>query len=266
MRGARGDFLQDPVPTQVLTGTCVIRGSSHDEAVRNAPLPFRMPSIRSLAVTLHRHLAPLTLGLTIGALCLYQGHREEKYKHRDYLEAFPFSHYPMYSDFDERDYYVYVTDRKDQPIVGLEILRGLKKTDGKEVWVANHVSDSVSVIDTDPSSPTHLQVIATVQDLDSATKATRFDEPVGIAFANNCLKQNTDLVVFTDEYGIAKHIDTPHIVTMKTKTGLILESTGGLTSALNVLLHCVASARKDQLKERLGAYRARVESLKLYRS
>ncbi|WP_244216319.1 MurR/RpiR family transcriptional regulator [Phytopseudomonas daroniae] len=87
----------------------------------------------------------------------------------------------------------------------------------------------------------------------------------GVAFANNCLQQGTDLVVFTDEYGIARHIDTPHIITMKTKTGLILESTGGLTSALNVLLHCVASSRKDQLKERLAAYRARVESLKLYR-
>ena len=88
----------------------------------------------------------------------------------------------------------------------------------------------------------------------------------GIAFANNCLRQGTDLVVFTDEYGIARHIETPYIVTMKTKTGLILESTGGLTSALNVLLHCVATQHKDQLKERLGAYRERVESLKLYRS
>ncbi|MEK1943536.1 MAG: MurR/RpiR family transcriptional regulator [Pseudomonas sp.] len=86
----------------------------------------------------------------------------------------------------------------------------------------------------------------------------------GIAFANN-LKSDTDLVVFTDEYGIARHIDTPLIITMKTKTGLILESTGGLTSALNVLLHCVASKRKGELKERLGAYRSRVESLKLYR-
>ena len=38
------------------------------------------------------------------------------------------------------------------------------RPDGKEVWVANHVSDSVSVIDTDPASPTHLHVIATVQD------------------------------------------------------------------------------------------------------
>ncbi len=71
--------------------------------------------------------------------------------------------------------------------------------------------------------------------------------------------------MFTDEYGIARHIDTPHIVTMKTKTGLILESTGGLTSALNVLLHCVAARRKGELKERMAAYRARVESLKLYR-
>ncbi len=69
--------------------------------------------------------------------------------------------------------------------VGIEPVSLAARPDGKEVWVANHVSDSVSVIDTDPLSLTHLQVIATVQDLDSATKATRFDEPVGIAFANN---------------------------------------------------------------------------------
>jgi len=88
----------------------------------------------------------------------------------------------------------------------------------------------------------------------------------GIAFANHCLQEDTDLVVFTDEYGIARHIKTPHIIRMKTKTGLILESTGGLTSALNVLLHCVASAHKNHLKTRLASYRARVESLRLYRS
>jgi YVTN family beta-propeller protein len=64
--------------------------------------------------------------------------------------------------------------------VGLAI-----RPDGKELWAANHVSDSVSVIDTDSSSPTYLQVIATVQEYDSKTKATRFDEPVGIAFASN---------------------------------------------------------------------------------
>lgn len=87
----------------------------------------------------------------------------------------------------------------------------------------------------------------------------------GITFANNCLKLSIDLVVFTDEYGIARHIETPNFITMKTKTGLILESTGGLTSALNVLLHCVAQQHKGQLKERLEAYRAGVESLRLYR-
>ncbi len=31
------------------------------------------------------------------------------------------------------------------------------RPDGKEVWVANHISDSVSVIDIDPASPTHLR-------------------------------------------------------------------------------------------------------------
>lgn len=89
---------------------------------------------------------------------------------------------------------------------------------------------------------------------------------VGVAFANECIKENADLVVFTDEYGIAKYMNTPYIVTMTTKTGLILESTGGLASALNVLLHCVASKNKVQLKQRLEAYENRVKCLKLYRS
>ncbi|MES1935421.1 MurR/RpiR family transcriptional regulator [Salinisphaera hydrothermalis] len=86
----------------------------------------------------------------------------------------------------------------------------------------------------------------------------------GITFANDCLASETDLVVFSDEYGIARYIDTPYIVSMKTQTGLILESTGGLTSALNVLLHCVASEHKTDLRERMEAYRARVQNLRLY--
>lgn len=88
----------------------------------------------------------------------------------------------------------------------------------------------------------------------------------GIAFANNCIQRDTDLVLFADEYGVAQHINTPHIITMKTKTGLVLESTAGLTSALNVLLHCVANSHRGELKERLVAYKARVGSLNLYRS
>ncbi len=69
--------------------------------------------------------------------------------------------------------------------VGIDPVGVALRPDGKELWVSNHVSDSVSVIDTDPANPTYLQVIATVQDLDPITRATRFDEPVGIAFASN---------------------------------------------------------------------------------
>lgn len=32
-------------------------------------------------------------------------------------------------------------DRKDQPIIGLEIMRGLKKTDGKDVWEGGTIVD-----------------------------------------------------------------------------------------------------------------------------
>ena len=56
---------------------------------------------------------------------------------------------------------------------------------GTKSWVTNHVSDSVSVIDTNPNSSTYLQVVATVQEFDRRTKATRFDEPVGVALASN---------------------------------------------------------------------------------
>ena len=69
--------------------------------------------------------------------------------------------------------------------VGIDPVSLALRPDGKELWVANHVSDSVSVIDLDESKPTFLHVVATVQDIDPKTKATRFDEPVGIAFANN---------------------------------------------------------------------------------
>ncbi|MBM4058046.1 MAG: hypothetical protein FJ275_07415, partial [Planctomycetes bacterium] len=41
--------------------------------------------------------------------------------------------------------------------------------DGREVWVANHVSDSVSVIDTAPGSPTRFRVVATVQDIERSS-------------------------------------------------------------------------------------------------
>ena len=69
--------------------------------------------------------------------------------------------------------------------VGIDPVSVAARPDGTEVWVANHVSDSISVIDARAASPTRHQVIATIQDMDPETLATRFDEPVGIAFASN---------------------------------------------------------------------------------
>ena len=69
--------------------------------------------------------------------------------------------------------------------VGVDPVSIARRPDGKEVWVSNHISDSISVIDTKESSPTFLNVIATVQEFDPARKATSFDEPMGIAFASN---------------------------------------------------------------------------------
>jgi DNA-binding beta-propeller fold protein YncE len=50
-----------------------------------------------------------------------------------------------------------------------------------EVWVANHVSDTVQVIDIAPGSPTRYRVVDTIQSID-AQGVTAFDEPLGIAF------------------------------------------------------------------------------------
>ena len=69
--------------------------------------------------------------------------------------------------------------------VGIDPVGLAARPDGKQVWVANHISDTVSVIDTDARSATYLQIIGTVQEIDESTKSTRFDEPVGIAFASD---------------------------------------------------------------------------------
>jgi YVTN family beta-propeller protein len=74
--------------------------------------------------------------------------------------------------------------RTTQISVGMEPVNVTFRPDGCEAWVANHVSDSVSVIDTNAASASYLTVIETIQSLD-ANGATLFDEPVGIAFASN---------------------------------------------------------------------------------
>lgn len=67
--------------------------------------------------------------------------------------------------------------------VGMDPVSVAFRPDGQEAWVSNHVSDSVSVIDTNPASASYLEVVETVQSL--AGGVTLFDEPVGIAFAEN---------------------------------------------------------------------------------
>ena len=52
--------------------------------------------------------------------------------------------------------------------VGIDPVTLAVRPDGREVWVSNHVSDSVSVIDVVPVSPTYLQVVATIQEFDLA--------------------------------------------------------------------------------------------------
>ena len=69
--------------------------------------------------------------------------------------------------------------------VGVDPVSVAVRPDGKEIWILNHISDSVSVIDIDNTGPTKLQVIATIHAFDLTTKTTKFDEPVGIAFASS---------------------------------------------------------------------------------
>ncbi len=83
-----------------------------------------------------------------------------------------------------------VIDRRNRKIVrripvGVDPVGLALRPDGGELWVSNHVSDSVSVIDLAAESATRFHVVATIQDIDSRTRATQFDEPVGIAFASN---------------------------------------------------------------------------------
>ena len=68
--------------------------------------------------------------------------------------------------------------------VGIDPVSLALRPDGTELWVANHVSDSVSVISLVPGASQH-KVVETIQSVDAANLITDFDEPVGIAFASN---------------------------------------------------------------------------------
>lgn len=113
-----------------------------------------------------------------------------------------------------------VIDRESKKLkqrihVGIDPVSIAVRPDGKEVWAANHISDSVSVIDNNPSSPTYLNVIATIQEFDNNTRATTFDEPVGIAFAGNekayvaLSSENQIAVIDVESRKITKRLKIP---------------------------------------------------------
>ena len=99
--------------------------------------------------------------------------------------------------------------------VGIDPVSIAVRPDGREIWVSNHVSDSVSVIDIVKDSPTYLQVIATIQEFNPKTKATMFDEPMGIAFANNqkayvaLSSENQIAVIDVEKRNVTKRLRIP---------------------------------------------------------
>ncbi|MCP5057239.1 MAG: hypothetical protein GY937_10995 [bacterium] len=83
---------------------------------------------------------------------------------------------------------------------------------GRELWVSNHISDSVSVVDIDPSSASFLQIVETIQEVDS-NGVSQFDEPVGIAFSLNSNKayvalssRNDVAVIDTTTYAVTSRL------------------------------------------------------------
>ncbi len=98
-----------------------------------------------------------------------------------------------------------------QVTVGMEPVGIAFKPDGSEAWVANHVSDSVSVIVTDPASPAFLHVTETIQALNGGV--TEFDEPVAVAFANDAKayvslsSRNQVAIIDTATYAVTGLLD-----------------------------------------------------------
>ena len=98
------------------------------------------------------------------------------------------------------DTYVYVVNTPDNTLdvilketyeivvrinVGIDPVGLALRPGSDEIWVANHISDSISVVNIDGESPYFHQVVATVQTLQDESVVTEFDEPTGIAFSSD---------------------------------------------------------------------------------
>ena len=69
--------------------------------------------------------------------------------------------------------------------VGIEPIALAVRPDGSELWVSNHVSDSINIIDIEPSSNLYHQVVGIIDANHLPGNTGWFDEPAGIAFASN---------------------------------------------------------------------------------
>ncbi len=68
-----------------------------------------------------RQIAPLSAGIALTALCLAL------------KENFPFTHYPMYSNFSDQTFYVWLADSQGEPIA-VQTLTGLRTGRIKKVY------------------------------------------------------------------------------------------------------------------------------------
>lgn len=97
--------------------------------------------------------------------------------------------------------------------VGIDPVSVVPRPNHAEVWVSNHISDTISVINTDPESTFYHQIIATIQSVDRYSFSTNFDEPVGIAFTQSGNKayvalgpSNQVAVINAETRTVTKHL------------------------------------------------------------
>ncbi len=97
--------------------------------------------------------------------------------------------------------------------VGIDPVSAVSRPQHEEIWVSNHISDTISVVNTDRDSPFYHQVVATIQDVDRFAFSTKFDEPVGIAFSSDGRKayvalgpSNRIAVINADKRYVTKHL------------------------------------------------------------
>ncbi len=82
---------------------------------------------------LPRQLAPVSIAIGLGFVCGYQGTLERKLttkvdgiKQQRYIEAYPFSHFPMYSGFADFDYIVFIGGKDGKPLPIQKVTRNLE--------------------------------------------------------------------------------------------------------------------------------------------